>query len=41
MIKPPDDSLAPAVRYAGKRMYVKFSGSCLKQDKVTFNHKKQ
>ena len=21
-----------------KRMYVKFNGSCLKQDKITFNH---
>ena len=40
VIKPPNNSLAPTVKYAGKRMYVKFSGSCLKQDKVAFNHGK-
>ena len=32
-IKPPDNIL-------DKRMYVKFNGSCLKQDKITFNHGK-
>ena len=40
VIKPPDNSLAPAIKFAGKRMYVKFRGSCLKQDKFTFNHGK-
>ena len=30
-IKPPDNKLAPTVKYTGKRMYVNFSGSCLKQ----------
>ena len=39
-IKPPNKTLAPTVKFTGKRMYVKFSGSCLKQDKITFNHKK-
>ena len=39
-IKPPNNTLAPPVKFTGKRMYVKFSGSCLKQDKVTFNHGK-
>ena len=40
LIKPPDNSLAPTVKYTGKRMYVKFSGGCLKQDKITLNHRK-
>ena len=40
VIKPPDNSLVPAVKFTGKRMYVKFSGSCLKQDKITFSHGK-
>ena len=40
VIKPPNNSLAPKVKFTGKRMYVKFSGSCLKQDKITFNHGK-
>ena len=42
-IKPPttsNNSLAPALNYYGTKMRVKFTGSCLKQDKVTFNHKK-
>ena len=33
----PDNTLAPELIYYGQRMYVKFNGSCLKQDKVTFN----
>ena len=33
-------SLAPPVKFTGERMYVKFSRSCLKEDKTTFNHKK-
>ena len=36
----PDNTLAPGLIYYGQRMYVKFNGSCLKQDKVTFNHGK-
>ena len=36
----PDNTLAPTLKYTGKRMYVKFNGSCLKQDKITFNHGK-
>ena len=39
-IKSPNDSLAPTLKYTGKKMYVKFRGSCLKQDKITFNHGK-
>ena len=38
VIKPSDNTLAPTVKYTGKRMYVKFNGSCLTQDKITFNH---
>ena len=38
--KPPNITLTPEVKFTGKRMYVKFSGSCLKQDKITFNHGK-
>ena len=43
MIKPSatsNNSLAPTLKYTGKRMNVKFNGSCLKQDKITFNHGK-
>ena len=40
VIKPPDNTLAPEVKFTGKRMYIKFSGTCLKQGKVTFSHKK-
>ena len=35
-----DNTIAPELIYYGQRMYVKFNGSCLKQDKVTFNHGK-
>ena len=35
-----DNSLAPALSYYGVKTRVKFTGSCLKKDKVTFNHKK-
>ena len=38
VIKSPDNSFAPAVKFTGKRMYVNFRGSSLKQDKTTFNH---
>ena len=40
VIKSPDNSPAPTVKYIGKRIYVKFNGSFLKQDKITFNHGK-
>ena len=43
-IKPPstsDNSLTPALSYyRASKIRVKFTGSCLKQDKVTFNHRK-
>ena len=35
-----NSSFSPTLEYAGKRMYVKFNGSYLKQDKTTFNHGK-
>ena len=34
-----DNSLAPSLNYIGFRLRIKFDGQCLKQDKVTFNHK--
>ena len=40
VIKPPNNNLTPTIKYTGKRMYVKFSGSFLKQDKITFSHGK-
>ena len=43
VIKPPttsNNSLPTTLKYTGKWIYVKFNGSCLKQDKVTFNHGK-
>ena len=43
IVKPPTTSnysLAQTLKYNGKRMYAKFNGSCLKQDKITFNHEK-
>ena len=41
IIEPPntsDNSLAPALSYIGNKTRVKFDGSCLKQDKITFTH---
>ena len=41
IIKPPttsDNSLNPKVSYYGTKTRLKFRGSCLKQDKITFNH---
>ena len=35
-----NNSLAPAVNYISTKTQVKFDDSCLKQDKVTFIHKK-
>ena len=40
VIKSSNNSLDPTVRYTSKRMYVKFSGSCLKQDRITFDYGK-
>ena len=41
VITPPNsDKLVPILDYAGNLMYVVFYGSCLKQGKITFNHKK-
>ena len=40
-IKPPsapNNFLTPSLNYLGTKTRVKFSGSCLKQDKVTYNH---
>ena len=40
-IKPPatsDNSLTSALSYYGTRTRVKFTGSCLKQPKVSYNH---
>ena len=31
-------SITPELSYHGTKTRVKFSGSCLKQDKVTYNH---
>ena len=42
-IKPPttsDNSLNPALNYYGTKTRVKFTGSCLKQSKITYTHKK-
>ena len=40
VIKPSNsDKLVPKLDYTGKRMYVTIRRSCLKQDKITFNHK--
>ena len=41
--KPPSTSkkfLNPLLDYVGTKVRVKFNGDCLKQDKVTFNHRK-
>ena len=34
----PDYSLTPQLSYFGTKTRVKFNGSCLKQDKITYNH---
>ena len=42
-IKPPktsDYSLNPRLTYYGTKIRVQFTGSCLKQPKCTFTHKK-
>ena len=35
-----DSILAPALSYIGNKTGVKFDKVCLKQDKITFTHKK-
>ena len=42
-IKPPttsDNSVTPALNYYGTKARVKFTGSCLKQSKISYNHGK-
>ena len=42
-VKPPttsENSLAPALNYYGTKTRVKFTGSCLKQSKISNNHGK-
>ena len=42
-IKPPSTSnniLNPVLNYVGTKIRVKFEGSCLKQDKISFDHGK-
>ena len=36
-----NNRLSSTLEYAGKKMYVKFNESCLKQDKITFNYGKK
>ena len=41
-ITPPatsDNSLVPTLSYYGTKTKVKFNGSCLKQDKITYTHR--
>ena len=39
-VKTPNYSITPSLNYYGTKTNIKFNGSCLKQDNVTFNHKK-
>ena len=39
-IKTSNHGITPNLRHYGTRARVEFSGSCLEQDKVTFNHGK-
>ena len=39
-VKTSDHSITPNLSYYGTKTRVEFNGSCLKQDKVTFNHGK-
>ena len=36
----PNNILDPSLGYLGSKIRIKFDGSCLKQGKITFNHKK-
>ena len=43
-ITPPsaaNNFLTPSLNYLGTKIRVKFNGSCLKQDKVTYTHRKK
>ena len=43
-IKPPaasDNSLTPVLSYYGTKTRVKFTGSCIKQDKIIYAHGNQ
>ena len=40
-IKTPNYIITPKLNYYGTKTRVEFNGSCLKQDKVTFNHGKK
>ena len=35
-----DYSITPNISYFGSKIRVKFNGSCLKQDKITYTHRK-
>ena len=39
-IKTPNYTITPNINYYGTKTRVEFNGSCLKQDKVTFDHRK-
>ena len=39
-IKTPNHSITPNLDYYGTKTRVEFNGSCLKKDKVTFDHGK-
>ena len=40
-IVPPTSSLSPSIKYAGNKIRVKFTGSCLKQsNKLTYTYGK-
>ena len=40
VISTSDNSLTPALNYYGAKTRVKFTGSCLKQSKISYNHGK-
>ena len=35
-----DNSLHPTLNYYGTKIRVKFTGDCLEQQKITYNHRK-
>ena len=39
-IDPPTTSLSPSINYVGNKIRVKFTGSCLKQPKISYTHGK-
>ena len=40
LFKKPNHSITPNLDYYGTKTRVEFNGSCLKKDKVTFDHGK-